>query len=78
MNAYKVYSGRRGCMCGCMGKYSYTTEGATKHNPGYEVNVSERSVKIILGKLLRNSETITEGDALYLETEDRILAAWVE
>ena len=28
MNVFKVYSGRRGCMCGCLGKYSYTERGA--------------------------------------------------
>ena len=76
MKAYKVYSGKRGCMCGCKGKYSYTAEGAIEHNPGYEPNVNERSVKIILGKLLRNPLTIHEEGVLYLETGDRILAAW--
>ena len=24
----KTYSGKRGCMCGCLGKYSYTQDGA--------------------------------------------------
>lgn len=79
MNVYKVYSGRAyRCMCGCEGKYSYTSEGAVKHNPGYEPNVNERSVKIIAGKLLRNSNTQREDDMLILEQNDRILVAWFD
>ena len=78
MNFYKTYSGKKGCMCGCLGKYSYTAEGAKTHNPGYDVSdkVSERSVKIISSKLLRNSNTQREDDALILEQNDRILVAW--
>ena len=52
----KTYSGRIGCMCGCLGKYSYTADGAANHGPGYDVSdsVSERSVKIIAKKVLSN------------------------
>ena len=59
-NITKVYSGRsRTCMCGCAGKYSYTARGAVENSPGYDVSnsVNERSVKIIAGKVLRNSNT---------------------
>jgi hypothetical protein len=59
-NITKVYSGRAGaCMCGCAGKYSYTAKGAVEDSPGYDVSdsVNERSVKIIAGKVLRNSNT---------------------
>jgi len=50
----KTYSGKRGCMCGCLGKYSYTADGATNHGPGYDVTdaVNERSVRIIAKKIL--------------------------
>ena len=41
MNVFKVYSGRRGCMCGCLGKCSYTERGAQEHSPGYDVADSE-------------------------------------
>ncbi len=79
MNVYKVYSGVAGkCMCGCAGKYSYTSEGAVKHNPGYEPTVSERSVKIITGKLLRNSNTQREDGMLVLEQNGRILVAFLD
>jgi hypothetical protein len=78
MQVTKVYSGKMGCMCGCKGKYSYTAVGAVEHNPGYDVSdkVSERSVKVILGKLLRNANTKREDGMLFLEQDGRILAAW--
>ena len=79
MQVTKVYSGKMGCMCGCRGKYSYTAEGAVKDNPGYDVSdaVNERSVKIILNKLLRNSNTKQEDNMLVLEQNDRVLVAWL-
>mgnify|MGYP003704893401 CR=1 FL=1 len=78
-SVYKVYSGMNGhCMCGCSGKYSYTAEGAVKHSPGYQPNVNERSVKIITGKLLRNSNTKREDDMLILEQNGRVLVAWLD
>lgn len=77
-NVYKVYTGKLGkCMCGCAGKYSYTAEGAEKHNPGYEPNVNERSVKIIVNKLLRNPNTRREEGMLVLEQGERILVAYM-
>ena len=76
---YKVYSGKAGkCMCGCAGKYSYTSEGAVKHNPGYEPTVSERSVKIITNKLLRNSNTKRDEGTMVLEQNGRVLVAWFD
>lgn len=76
-NVYKVYSGKAGrCACGCSGKYSYTAEGAVKHNPGYEPNISERSVKIIANKVLRNSNKIVEDGFAYVEQNGRILVAY--
>ena len=78
-NVYKVYSGKVGvCMCGCAGKYSYTAEGAVKHNPGYEPNVNERSVKIIAGKVLRDPNKIFEDNCVYVTNGDRILVAYFD
>ncbi len=78
MNVYKVYSGKTGCMCGCLGKYSYTADGAVNHSPGYDVStsVSERSVKIITNKVLRNSNKKIEDGIAYVEENGRILAAY--
>jgi hypothetical protein len=70
----KVYSGRRGCMCGCLGKYSYTARGAVEHSPGYDVtdSVNERSVKIIAKKVLSNPAVKYEGEYAFVETDSRI------
>jgi hypothetical protein len=79
MNVYKVYSGMRGhCMCGCAGKYSYTERGAKEHSPGYQPNVSERSVKIIANKVLRSDNKVVEGDLVYVEQNGRVLVAWFD
>ena len=76
-NVYKVYSGKAGrCMCGCAGNYAYTAEGAVKHNPGYEPNVNERSVKIIAGKVLRSSNKVEEDGLAFVEQNGRILVAY--
>lgn len=75
---YKVYSGVAGkCMCGCAGKYSYTQQGARDHNPGYEPEVNERSVKIITGKILRSSNAVVEDDCVYVDNGKRILVAYL-
>ena len=63
----KTYSGKIGCMCGCLGKYNYTQEGAEKHGPGYPVNVSERGVRIIAKKVLANPNVKWEDNIAYVE-----------
>ena len=70
----KTYSGKRGCMCGCLGKYSYTADGAKNHSPGYDVtdSVNERSVKIIAKKVLSNPAVQYEEDYAFVETDSRI------
>jgi hypothetical protein len=68
----KVYNGKIGCMCGCLGKYSYTADGATNYGPGYNVqdSVNERSVRIIAKKVLSNLNVKFEGE--YAFVEDRV------
>jgi hypothetical protein len=65
----KVYNGRIGCMCGCLGKYSYTADGATNYGPGYDVqdSVNERSVRIIAKKVLSNPNVEFEGEYAFVE-----------
>lgn len=65
----KVYNGKCGCMCGCLGKYSYTQLGADNHSPGYNVqdSVNERSVKIIAKKVLSNPNVQFEDRWAYVE-----------
>lgn len=68
----KTYNGKIGCMCGCLGKYSYTQDGAINHGPGYNVqdSVNERSVKIIAKKVLANPNVEWDGNIAYVE--DRV------
>lgn len=49
----KVYSGRRGCMCGCKGQYKYgeAFKAEETRSHGYEVDASDRSVKLIANKV---------------------------
>jgi len=65
----KTYNGKIGCMCGCLGKYSYTADGAENHGPGYDVqdSVNERSVRIMAKKILANPNVQREGDIAYVE-----------
>jgi len=72
-NIVKVYNGKRGCMCGCNGKYSYTEDGAKNFGPGYDVmdSVNERSVKIIAKKVLNNPNANKDESTEYVFVEDR-------
>jgi hypothetical protein len=73
MNIVKVYSGKSGaCMCGCAGKWSYTEHGAKTDNPGYEPDISERSVKIIANKVLGNNDAVKEDNYVYVDDGKRI------
>lgn len=77
---YKVYSGRTGCMCGCRGKWSCAST-APADDKRY-TNVSDRSVKIVVGKLMREPMTKVEdfGDSrcYYFDNPEtgRTLAAY--
>lgn len=57
-----VYSGRPGCMCGCRGEY--------KDSP--------RSKKIILNKILRSPNYQISDGVIYVQTETRMLAAYID
>ena len=68
----KTYSGKIGCMCGCLGKYNYTEDGAKNFGPGYNVqdSVNERGVRIIAKKVLSNPNVQWEDN--YAFVEDRV------
>ena len=83
----KVYSGRPGCMCGCRGKWTYANEQAYRENFGDEVQVdhediSERSVKIIAGKVQRDAgakrEDLGDGVVCYYVNGPRVLAVYTK
>jgi hypothetical protein len=73
-NIVKVYNGKIGCMCGCLGKYSYTQDGAENFGPGYNVadSVNERSVRIIAKKVLNNPNANKDESSEYIFVEDRV------
>lgn len=75
-NVKKVYSGRPGCMCGCNGKWTYST--TAEADCGYEPARSDRSVKIMFNKVMNDPARIVDEDAgcVYVETESRMRAIY--
>lgn len=75
-----VYSGKPGCMCGCRGKYHYASAflAAERKKQGLitDDEVSDRSVKIIVGKLNKNPKTKIEDGIASLHLENRTLVAY--
>ncbi len=81
---FKVYTGKPGCMCGCLGKYTCDPEMVDVNSKfdGYDtgvIQVSSRSVSIIVNKMnkLIKSLGITEeiedcmdGSKVYLIRDD--------
>lgn len=76
----QVYSGRPGCMCGCNGKYRAASQyrSLVEKERGYAMSdddVSDRSVKVMLGKVLRADykvDLFRSGDGcIYNETDTR-------
>lgn len=64
----KVYTGKRGCMCGCQGTYRYN-EGVERE--AWQGKVSTRSVKIIARKVFNNPNTNWDESQEYCFVEDR-------
>jgi len=64
-NVAKTYSGKRGCMCGCQGKYSTPADSA-------------RSVKIIFNKVMNNPAKVLCEDAncYYVDNGTRNLVVY--
>jgi hypothetical protein len=71
----KVYNGRIGCMCGCLGYYRVpaVNREAASQDRGYpysDEDVSDRSVRIIAKKVLSNPNVVFEDNYAYVE--DRV------
>ena len=64
----KVYSGKIGCMCGCLGKYSYN-EGVQHED--WQGAVSVRSVKIMAKKVMSDPRANFDESSEYVFVEDR-------
>ena len=80
---FKVYSGKPGCMCGCNGRYKMASAHAELAGTerGYAVDdedISDRSVKIIFNKIMKNPAHKYDAGAncVYVETETRNLVAY--
>jgi hypothetical protein len=69
----KVYSGKVGCMCGCLGKYSYN-EGVPHEDWQGKVNV--RTVKMFVKQLMSDPAVKYEDDYMYVERDGRIKVAY--
>lgn len=57
----KVYSGRKGCACGCRGTYSYAVRYASQRPSYYEGSdgVSDRRVRAVAARV---ESLLREGD----------------
>lgn len=76
-----VYSGRKGCACGCRGKYSYASAYPDERPSYLEGNesISDRSVKIITNrveKLLRDPNSYVK--SIMLSDEGNWIAVDME
>jgi hypothetical protein len=72
-NITRVYNGKIGCMCGCLGKYTVNPEYREQvgRERGYDVNddeVSERTIKIIAKKVLSNPDVVYEGNYAFVRS----------
>ena len=69
----------RGCMCGCIGNWTYTSYGACVE-PGVGLNVNETTTKRQATKLMNSSAVKTDeyNDTLivYTDTKTRTNAAY--
>lgn len=66
-NVVSVYSGRRGCCCGCRGKHTYAKahQAYGSQHRGYAVGddeVNDRTVKLIVNKVLATRKATADSD----------------
>ena len=79
----RVYNGKIGCMCGCMGKYKTTPSfrelvGEQRGYPVEDDEVNERSVKIIAKKVLTNPNVQYQDNYAYVQDKvaNRMQVVW--
>ncbi len=83
-NVMRVYSGRKGCMCGCNGKYKVNSNYVKQADAdrGYahdEEDISDRSVKTIITKMKKMDLQVDDGQEdnyVFAETDSRIYVAY--
>lgn len=77
-----VYSGRPGCMCGCLGNHRYNPafKDEAGKDRGYAVDdedCSTRSISITLNKLKRLGAELQDGYIIHFRDERHQYAAYV-
>ena len=84
-NPVKAYSGKVGCMCGCLGTYYYSSANdltIASKNRGYEVTIDEVNDKLVsrvLNTLKLNIDSVSFGaDYAYLEVGKKCWAVYVD
>ena len=80
---YSVYSGRKGCACGCRGKYSYAAAYKDKRPSYYadtDEGINDRTVKLLVNRveaMIRDEHADVEvvfdddGDWVAVDLDDR-------
>jgi hypothetical protein len=73
----KVYSGKRGCMCGCKGKYAYA-EGVPHED--WQGTVNAAAVKRTFNRVVKNSAAQFDeiANCLYVDTATRSTVVYFE
>ncbi len=74
-DSLSVYSGRIGCMCGCIGTYKYSSKtDFSKYSASYalgEEDISDKLVSTVLNKLKKNIEDVSFGpNYAYFENKE--------
>lgn len=82
-NITRVYNGKIGCMCGCLGKYTgnpafYDADGNSTAHIGVDSAVSARSVKIIAKKVLSHPDVEFDDNVAYVldKVRNRVQAVY--
>ena len=83
-NVSSVYSGVNGrCCCGCAGKHTYAQAHRrfASANRGYPVTdeeISDRSVKLIVGKIQKAGTAVAKDDLVYAVVGKRLYVAYLK
>lgn len=69
----KAYSGRRGCACGCRGKYTYSSTYAATEMPSYydADAVNDRSIRSMFTRIMKDPNVKFDDNIAYVDTDTR-------
>lgn len=72
-NVDLVYSGKPGCMCGCLGKYTRLTPSDEDDS-----DVNPRSVKLLFDRITKDPRARLDGNIVHFRTETRQYAVYMK